>query len=376
MLGRLLLLLLLMPGSHAMAQGSPGPDLRDFRRHIHQAVWDRVIAGGAWWVSGDGWDSHGCYGFRVRVPVREQMTEDTVFDLASLTKVVATTPCVMRLVEEGRIDLEKPVAVCLPEFTGGGREHITVRHLMTHTSGLKPGLPREPAWSGYAAGIALACAAVPEDTPGGRFRYSDINFILLGEVVRRVAGAGLEDFARKTVFGPLGMKDTSFTPDASRRARAAATEHDECGVLLRGVVHDPTARRMGGVAGHAGLFSTATDVSRYARMVLNGGELDGVRVLKPETVRCMTAVHTPPTMPEKRALGWDVDTRYSRPRGGFKPGAGFGHTGFTGTCLWIEPEAGVCYIFLASRLHETDRDSDHRRLFDDLGTALATALGR
>lgn len=371
---RLLSVGLWLAATAAFAQQKPAPDLRDFRRSIHQAVWDRVTAGATWWVEHGSVASHGSYGFRAKVPGRERISEDTIFDLASLTKVVATTPSVMLLIEQGRVKLDAPVRDHLPEFTVQGRERITVRQLLAHTSGLKPSLPRNPPWSGYDTGIRLACETVPVTAPDQVFRYSDINFILLGEIVHRVSGEKLDAFAKKHVFGPLGMKDTGFNPDAALRPRIAATEKDENGVMLRGVVHDPTARRMGGVAGHAGLFSTAADVARYARMILHDGELDGVRVLKLETVKLMTAIHTHSTMPEKRALGWDVDTRYSRPRGGFPVGTSFGHTGFTGTCLWIDPDSRTFYVLLSSRLHETDPDSDHRKLYEKLGDAVAKAV--
>ncbi len=349
--------------------------LRAFRRAVHQAVWDRVYAGGAWWVQRQGGASHGAYGFALKNPQKVRVNEDTIFDVASLTKVVATAPCVMRLVEEGRIQLDDPVQTHLPEFTGEGRDDITVRHLLTHTSGLRPGLPRNFAWSGYERGIELACATIPLNPPDEVFRYSDVNFILLGEIVRRVAGAPLDVYARRGVFEPLAMKDTGFLPEAAWRERIAATEKDENGQLLRGVVHDPTARRMGGVAGHAGLFATARDMARYARCLLNGGELDGNRILNAETVCLMSTVATPASMSDQRALGWDVSTAYSRPRGGFPEGSSFGHTGFTGCCLWIDPGSGAFYVFLGSRLHETDRDQDSRKLYEVLGAHAARAAG-
>lgn len=349
--------------------------MRNFRQAILQAVWDRVISGATWWVERGGESAQGCYGFRMKVPEKDKVAEDTMFDIASLTKVVATTPSVMLLIEQGKVKLDAPVATYLPEFTGLGREKITVRQLMTHTSGLKPSLPSLPAWSGYNTGIKLACETVPTSPPDLAFRYSDINFILLGEVVRRVSGEPLDGFAKRHVFDPLGMKDTAFTPSASLIPRIAATERDEHGVMLRGVVHDPTSRRMGGVAGHAGLFSTSADLARYCRMILRDGELDGVRVLKLETVKQMVAIHTPATLTEKRALGWDVDTRFSKPRGGFPVGTSFGHTGFTGTCLWIDPSSQSFYVFLSSRLHETDKHSDHRKLYEQLGTEAARVTG-
>lgn len=376
---------MVMPAAKAAAQGKaatmPAPPsttldskyTRDFNAAIQQAVWDRVIAGATWHAEHQGRWREGCYGFRAKVPQKEPITQDTIFDLASLTKVIATTPSIMLLVEQGKVKLDAPVQTYIPQFGGGARARITVRHLMVHTSGLKPGLPRDPAWWGYNSGIGWACVTFPTTEPDEKFRYSDINFILLGEIVRRVSGEPLDVFATKHIFQPLGMKDTSFNPPAEWHARIAPTEKDETQTLLRGVVHDPTSRRMGGVAGHAGLFSTVTDVSRYARMILNGGELDGVRVLKPETIQLMTAPHTPANMKDKRALGWDMETAYSKPRGKFGA-ASFGHTGFTGTCLWIDPASRSFYIFLSSRLHEPAKGSDVRKLYLKLGERFSKAV--
>ena len=362
------------PEKAAIKPEAPVLDLKNFRAPIQQAVWDRVIAGGTWWVEHEALSSHGSYGFRAKVPEKEKISEDTIFDLASLTKVVATTPSMMILLEQGKVRLDAPVSEYLKEFTGEGRERITVRQLMTHTSGLKPSLSQKPVWSGYDTGIKLACETVPLTAPDAVFRYSDINFILLGEIVHRVSGEKLDTFAKKHVYEPLGMKDTGFNPSADLRPRIAATEKDENGVMLRGAVHDPTSRRMGGVAGHAGLFSTTADLARYVRMILHDGELDGARVMKLETVKQMSATYTPTAMHEKRTLGWDEDTRYSKPRGGFPIGASFGHTGFTGTCLWIDPGSHSFYVFLSSRLHETDKHSDHRKLYEVLGTEAAKVV--
>jgi CubicO group peptidase (beta-lactamase class C family) len=350
------------------------PNLQAFRSAIQQAVKDRVIAGGTWWVEHEGRNAHGSEGYRIKTPVFEKAGENTLFDLASLTKVVATTPSMMLLIEQGRVKLDAPVREYLQDFTGEGRDHITVRQLMTHTSGLKPSLSQNPPWKGYEAAIKLACETIPAAPPDTIFRYSDINFILLGEIVRRVSGESLDVFAKKHIFVPLRMLDTGFNPDANQMYRIAATENDERQVMLQGIVHDPTSRRMAGVAGHAGLFSTAYDLARYARMILNDGELDGTRVLKLETVKQMCAIYSPTALPDRRALGWDVDTRYSKPRGGFPIGASFGHTGFTGTCIWIDPRSHSFYVFLGSRLHETDRRSDHRSLYEKLGTEAAKAV--
>jgi len=301
-------------------------------------------------------------GQRALVPAKEEMTEDTIFDAASLTKVVATLPCVMRLIEEGKIELEAEARRYLPEMRPG----ITIRHLLTHTSGLRPGIPKEPAWSGYETGIKLAVALEPGGPPDRFFRYSDINFILLGEIVRRVSGVGLNEFAAKNVFAPLKMESTRFLPPDDWRPRIAPTEKDENGVMLRGVVHDPTSRKMGGVTGHAGLFTTAGDLAKYARMIL----ADGAGVLKPETVRLMTTPHTIATVFERRGLGWDVDSAFSRPRGKAFPIGSFGHTGFTGTSLWIEPQTKTFVVFMCSRLHPNGGGSV-RDLYEEIGTAAA-----
>src|ERR1700690_2045941 len=230
---------------------------------MDQAVRTGLIPGGVLLVGHDGKIVHRkAYGQRALVPNREPMTLDTIFDLASLTKVVATTPAIMKLFEQGKIRLIDPVTVYLPEFQGG-KTDITVRDLLTHFSGLRPDLDLEPAWSGYDIGIRKALMDKPANPPGQRFVYSDINFELLGEIVRRVSGKTLDEFAKEQIFEPLGMRETMFRPPASMRARIAPTEIDAAtGMPLRGVVHDPTARDMGGVAGHAGVFSTATDLSR------------------------------------------------------------------------------------------------------------------
>ena len=243
------------------------------------------------------------YGVRSTEPTRELLTVDTVFDLASLTKVIATTTAVMSLVEQGRLRLNDPVATHVPGFERYGKGGITVAHLLTHVSGLRPDVDLAEPWTGYEAAIELARNEVPTSAPGERFVYSDINFFLLGEIVRVVSGQTLDVYTKKAVFEPLGMRDTGFLPPAALLPRIAPTER--CDTLdqwpckrpsaspLRGVVHDPTARRMGGVAGHAGLFGTASDLSRFARMLLGGGTLDGVRVLAPATVARMTSRATP-----------------------------------------------------------------------------------
>src|SRR5580658_4173349 len=262
---------------------------------MQQAVSDGLIPGAVLLVGHDGKIVHRkAYGQRALVPAREAMTLDTIFDLASLTKVVATTPAIMKLFEQGKIRLNDPVTVYLPEFQGG-KSDITVRDLLTHFSGLRPDLDLEPPWTGYDTGIRKALLDKPANPPAQRFVYSDINFELLGEIVRRVSGKMLDEYAREQIFAPLGMQETMFRPPASLRLRIAPTEIDKAtGQPFRGVVHDPTARYMGGVAGHAGVFSTASDLARYAQMMLNLGELSGVRVFSPLTVQKFTASSSPP----------------------------------------------------------------------------------
>jgi len=299
------------------------------------------------------------YGHRALVPAREPMTPDTIFDLASLTKVVATTTAVMQQVEAGRIRLDDRVSDYIPGFGKYGKQAITVRQLMTHMSGLRPDLDLSDEFEGRDTAVRLALEEVPQAPPGRRFIYSDINFFLLADIVARTSGMPFERYVRERIFLPLGMKDTMYLPPASLGSRIAPTEPCEklawpCGAnapMLRGVVHDPTARRMDGVAGHAGLFGTADDLARFARMLINKGTLDGTRVLSPLSVERMTSPATPLTEPNVRGLGWDISSSFSSNRGDLLPFGSFGHTGFTGTSLWVDPVSKLFVIFLSNRVH-------------------------
>jgi len=323
------------------------------------------------------------YGMRALVPQAEPMTLDTIFDMASLTKVVATTTGVMILVEEGRIRLNDRVATFIPDFGRYGKGDITIRHLLTHVSGLRPDLDlSDDSWRSYGEAIRRACEEVPTSAPGERFVYSDINFFLLAEVVARVSGMPFDRFVQNRVARPLRMKDTMFNPSPSLRARIAPTEmctpygwpcEGPNQVMLRGIVHDPTARRMGGVAGHAGLFSTATDLSRFCRMILGGGALGRVRVLSPLTVVKMSTPATPAGVASVRGLGWDLDTSYSSNRGELFPVGSFGHTGFTGTSLWLDPVTKTYVILLSNRVHP-DGKGDATPLRARVATIVASAL--
>jgi uncharacterized protein YbbC (DUF1343 family)/CubicO group peptidase (beta-lactamase class C family) len=357
---------------------------------IERAIADHRIPGGVVWVERGDRVYHRAYGKRALVPAEEAMTEETIFDAASLTKVTATMPSIWLLIQRGKIGLDDPVSKYLPEFHGGWRDEVTIRHLLTHTSGLAPDLDLTKPWSGYDTAMQLAFAEMPQHRPGYIFRYSDINFELLGEIVRRVSGMPLDEFARREIFLPLGMRDTFFvrlrgsevaesrskTFATSQRRnhatllRIAPTEFDEAHHMLRGVVHDPTARRMGGVAGHAGLFTTAADLAKYARMYLRGG----APIFEADTVKLMTSVLTPPNVAVRRAGGFDIDSGFSRPRGDIFPIGSFGHTGFTGTMYWIDPWSKTFYIFLSNRVHPNGKGSVIA-LQKELGTAAAEAAG-
>jgi uncharacterized protein YbbC (DUF1343 family)/CubicO group peptidase (beta-lactamase class C family) len=313
----------------------------------------------------------------------EPMTLDTIFDAASLTKVVATTTSVMMLVQEGRIRLVDRVATFVPGFERNGKGDITIRQLLTHTSGLRPDVDWSYEWHGYEKAIELAVDEAPVAAPGARFIYSDINFFLLGHIVGKVSGQPLPEFARTRIFLPLGMKDTMFHPPATLKSRIAPTERCTpydypCGsganaTLLRGTVHDPTARRMDGAAGHAGLFTTASDLAIFCRMLLNGGSEHGVRVLSPLTVAKMIEPATPPGERNVRGLGWDIDSSYSSNRGELLPIGSFGHTGFTGTSIWIDPLTGTFVIFLSNRVHP-DGKGDVTPLRARVATIAAAAI--
>jgi uncharacterized protein YbbC (DUF1343 family)/CubicO group peptidase (beta-lactamase class C family) len=346
--------------------------LAEMDQAITNAVAAKRCPGGVLWVEREGVAYTAAFGQRAVVPAPEPMTGDTIFDLASLTKVVAGTPAVMVLVERGQVSLEAPVAKYLPEFTGGGKENVTIRQLLTHTSGLRPDIGLKPDWSGWEECIRLCCAEKLSAKPDEKIIYSDTGLILAGEIVRRVSGKPLDVFVQESLYVPLGMKDTGFNPPKEKLPRIAPTEVEN-GVPVRGVVHDPRARRTGGVAGHAGLFSTASDLARFSRMMLNLGELDGARVFKPETVRLMTSVQTPSGMNGRRGLGWDMDTGYSGPRGKWFPLGSYGHTGWTGTSLWIDPFSQSFVIFLSNRNHPTE-DGGVVALRAQLGTLAAEAV--
>lgn len=290
------------------------------------------------------------FGDRAREPEVESMTLDTIFDMASLTKVMATATAMMILVERGRLALSDRVADYIPEFDSLDKGSITLRQLITHYSGLRPSLDLETKWNGFEKAVELGTLERPTAPPDTRFVYSDINFQLLSEVIRRVSGQTLDEFSRREIFEPLGMRHTAFNPPADWIERIAPADRRD-GLLLRGQVHDPTAARMGGVAGHAGLFSTVDDTARWAQMILNYGSFDDVRLLSPLGVLQMTTRQSPPGNHDWRGIGFDIATRFSTNRGDLFPVGSFGHTGFTGTSVWIDPCTETFVILLTSRLH-------------------------
>jgi uncharacterized protein YbbC (DUF1343 family)/CubicO group peptidase (beta-lactamase class C family) len=332
---------------------------------MEEAISDKNIPGGVVLIGHDGHVVYRkAYGMRSLEPTREAMTADTVFDLASLTKCIATATSVMKLVEQGRVRLNAPVAEYLPEFAQNGKAEITVRELLTHYSGLRPDLDLKDSWQGRDAAFAMAMREKPAHPPGTHFEYSDINFVTLGFLVEKISGMPLNEYSQTTIFAPLGMSDTRFLPPADWNPRIAPTQYDEQGKMLRGVVHDPTARRMGGVAGDAGLFSTANDLAKFAQEMLSGN-----KVLSRSAIEKMTTPQQPATAPNLRGLGWDIDSPFASNRGDLLPVGSYGHTGFTGTSLWIDPVTNTYIIILTNRVHPNGHGS-----VVSLRNSLATAV--
>lgn len=289
------------------------------------------------------------YGDRAVLPGRSPATVDTIYDAASLTKVMATAVAIQQLVERGLIDLDKPAAAYWPAFAANGKADITVRQLLTHYAALPAGIPTR-SWSGTEGALDAIVALKPVAPAGSRFVYSDVDFIVLGELVRRVSGQPLETYAAANIFRPLGMRDTGFQPPAALKNRIAPADIER-GELRWGEVQDPIAFRMGGVAGHAGVFTTADDLTLFARMMASGGTKGGAAVLRPQSIATMIRPQSPPGGPALRGLGWDIDSPYSgflAPS--FSPRS-FGHTGYTGTALWIDPDTQSFLIVLSNRLH-------------------------
>lgn len=313
------------------------------------------------------------FGYSSIEPKKVAMTEDTIFDIASLTKVVATTTAVMQLVENGKLRLDAPAAEYWPAFKKNGKARITVRQLLTHYSGMRPEIRMNPKSPGYKSAMNKIIKERPIHPPGRSFTYSDINFEVVGEIVRRVTGQPLDKYCDRHIFKPLGMKDTAFKPSTGLKSRIAATEYRR-NKMLCGEVHDPSCYNMGGIAGHAGLFSTADDLSLFARMMLNAGSMGSVKILKPETVDQMTTSQSPPGTNRLRGLGWDIDAPFASNAEEMFPIGSYGHLGYTGTALWIDPVTETYIIVLTNRVHPAGR-GDVKALRTEIKTAVSDALG-
>lgn len=291
-------------------------------------------------------------------PVRE----NTIYDVASLTKIVATTTLAMMLYEEGRLPLDAPVGIALPGVQDPVKRAITIRQLLTHSSGF-PGFRDLTAHEPLAEQILSTPLSY---TPGTQSLYSDLGMILLGHIVEGITGKSLDQLAERRIFQPLGMADTQFRPAPAVHPRVAPTRPDSVGV-----VHDSNARNVGGVAGHAGLFSTGRDLSRFCQMMLNGG----ATLLKPETIRLFTRIDT--AVPNStRALGWDTPSADGSSAGQFLAAGSFGHTGFTGTSIWIDPNRGLYVIFLTNRVYGDDNNLKIREIRPRLHDAIVRAFDR
>jgi CubicO group peptidase (beta-lactamase class C family) len=309
------------------------------------------------------------YGLRSREPLQLAMTVETVFDLASLTKPIATATCLMLLLEQGKLRLSDPIDRYLP-VPSSRKKKITLEHLLLHTSGLPAGNPFQDYHDGKDRAIERILELELVAEPGTKFLYSDLGYILLGEIVEKVGGEPLDVFARKHIFAPLGMQHTTFKPGPDLAKRAAPTEKRD-GQWIQGQVHDPRAHLLGGIAGHAGLFATADDLAVYAQMLLNGGRFGGKRLLSPLTVRQMTRPR--PVPGGQRALGWDVQTTFSSNRGELFPIGGFGHTGFTGASIWIDPGSQTVVTLLSNRVHPNGK-GNVVRLRSQVATLVAASI--
>lgn len=295
---------------------------------------------------------------------------NTLWDMASLTKVVGMTSAMMQLTEAGKVDLDAPVQRYLPEFRGPNKELVTVRHLLTHSSGLPAWRPLYKETTTPEAARALAVATALDTLPGVRMVYSDLGAIILGQVVERVSGERLEEYVTRHVFGPLRMTSTQYRPGRDLLPRIAPTEFDPWRQRkIHGEVHDENAFALGGISAHAGLFSTGHDVARLTRMYLNGGTLDGVRIVSAETIRRFTTVQD--SALSNRALGWETPNG-SNSAGHVLKRPAFGHTGFTGTSIWIDPTRDLFVILLTNRVNPTRQNLR----IGGVRTALADVVAR
>jgi uncharacterized protein YbbC (DUF1343 family) len=310
------------------------------------------------------------FGYSTLEPQRVPMTLSTIFDIASLTKVVATTPALLQLVEQGKMSLDDAVVKHWPEFKGQGKERITVRQLLTHYSGLRASISLKPNWLGYEAALKKIAQEKPLYPPDTHFIYSDLNFIILGELIQRISGQPMDRYCRNHIFHPLGMEETLFNPPQSMYARLAPTKENH-----RGEVHDPTVNRMGGLGGHAGLFSTADDLAIFAQALLDVGRSEKAQILSRNTIETMILPHSPPEQVPLRGLGWEIHSPSGSSWNELIPPGSIGHKGFTGTLIWIDPVSNSYLIVLTNRVYPSGK-GNYETLRNQVLFALAQALGR
>ena len=374
---------------HCMA-GTPPLALEPLARAdaaMQRFIDQSQMPGGVLWIEQGTASHHKAFGVQVAGGT-DPVSEDTMFDVASLTKPVITATLVMLLRQQGRLDVEAPVSRYLPDCANVA--HVTLRQLLTHSSGLTSEMPAsdpfkqgpEPASTAMPQGerqtridraIERICAQKLDAEPGRQFHYSGMNFVLLGEIVSRVSGRPLQDLARTEILEPLSMSHSGFLPPEGSSRIAPTNKPGE--PWVRGAVQDSMSRRMGGVSGQGGLFSTTADLARFARMLLNDGVGDsGRRLLTHESVLLLTTPQAPTNVSELRSMGWDIATGYSSPRGKVYPaGRSFGHSGYTGCAMWIDPGSRSFYILLSNRV--SIPGSNILELYRELGTRAAEAAG-
>lgn len=291
------------------------------------------------------------------------LSDRTLFDIASLTKVIATAPAIMKLLEQGKINLLDPLTRWFPEFEETGRDEITILNLLTHTSGINDvEIANDNPIKSLIESAILQNNGIQ---PGNRFRYADINFILLGELIKRASKTPLDKFCIENIYAPIGMAETVFLPQAGFNSIAPTAGHTR--ILTAGVVQDSNARRLGGVAGHAGLFTNASDLNRFAAMILNRGKYGGVQIFSDRVIAQMTAPYFYSNGKIIRGLGWDINSPFSSPRGNYFSDMSFGHTGYSGSSIWIDPEQDLYVILLTVRL-----DYTNVRLFNQLRSDISS----
>lgn len=310
------------------------------------------------------------YGTVAQTPGSANVTVETMYDMASLTKVVATTTLAMMLEDQGKLDLRRTVASYVPEFSAPDKANITVKMILTHTGGLEADVPHVRTYTSRQEIFDSVNVRPLKYQPGNGMIYSDLDLIMVQTVIERIAGRPLDSLAHDWIFAPLGMTNTMFNPDTTQKNMIAATERDSARGLIWGVVHDPTAWVMGGVAGHAGLFSSARDAAVFTQMLLNGGEYNGIRFVKAATVARWAAMQDPGT---SRAIGWDTPSGTSS-AGHYFSQRSFGHTGFTGTSIWIDPVKDLFVILLTNRVNETSANQKQAPLRRALADTVQQAV--